>query len=62
MGRPDGYWQGAVKPELERKVEQQLLSQALMEKKPIHPTPDPTGCSESCPPPRFSYWGDHEEN
>ena len=38
MGRPGGFWHGAVKPDLERKVEQQLLSQAMMKKKPTRPT------------------------
>ena len=51
MDHPNGLWQGVVKPELERKVEQQHLSQALMKNKPIRPIPEPEGGADSAPPP-----------
>ena len=53
MDRPNGFWQGVVKPELERKVGQQLLSQDMMKKQPIRPIPDTNGGGESLPSHRF---------
>ena len=53
MDRPNGFWQGVVKPELGRKVEQQLLSQALMKQKPIRPIPEPAGGNDDMPPHMF---------
>lgn len=60
VDRECGFWQGVVKHELERKVEQQPLSPALMTKKPIRPIPDHAGGSESIPShvsPLVNGWG-----
>ena len=53
MDRPNGFWQGAVKPELERKVGKQLISHVLVKKKPIRSIPEPEG--RNCSPPYVSY-------
>ena len=54
VDRACGFRQGVAKPELERKVERQLLSQALVKKQPIRPIPDRAGGSESIPSHVFS--------
>ena len=46
VDRPHGFWQGVIKPELERKVGQQLQANARIKRKPTHPAPEPTGGSE----------------
>ena len=39
VDHPQGFWQGGIKPELERKVGNQLLPNAIVKKKPIRPIP-----------------------